>query len=107
MERRRLTAVLLENHPHTVSVPLDNRARLVGRTVVNDDNLAVRVGLRERALDSRRHEQRVVVVVDNHADKGLCHSNCIPFCGGVPSCCVGQARRVGGNESIMYGEAWR
>ncbi len=33
----------------------------------------MRVGLRERALDSRRHEQRVVIVVDNHTNKGLCH----------------------------------
>ena len=59
----------LAHHPHPVRVARDHLGRIVGRAVVDDDDLAARRGLRQRRLDGRRDEATVVVVQDDDRDR--------------------------------------
>jgi hypothetical protein len=67
VERRSLAPVLLENLDDPTGVTVDDGAGLIRRAVVDDDDLAVRVGLAERAVDRLAHIAGVVEVVDDDA----------------------------------------
>ena len=68
VERRGLSAVLLEHRDDPIAVAVDQCARLVGRAVVDDDYLDAVVCLCKRALDRLIEEAAVVVVDDDDAD---------------------------------------
>jgi hypothetical protein len=51
IERRSLTAIGLENRANAVAVAGDNLPRIVGRSVVDDHDLGVGIGLVQGALD--------------------------------------------------------
>ena len=70
VERGALTAVLLEHDLDVVAETLQHSARVVGRPVIHHDDLRLRMGLLQRALDGLRQEPPVVVVVDDDARAG-------------------------------------
>ena len=49
-----MAAVALDYRHDPLAVRFDYFARAVGRTVIDDDHFEVRIGLRERAVDSIR-----------------------------------------------------
>ena len=67
VEGRALAAVLLEDRDDLAAVALDDPARPVSGAVVDDDQLEVVVGLRERAVDRLPDEALHVVGVDDNA----------------------------------------
>src|SRR5205085_3160422 len=67
VEGRALAAVLLEDRRDRAAIALDDPPRAVSGTVVDDDQLDVVVGLRERAVDRLPGEARHVVGVDDDA----------------------------------------
>jgi len=65
--RRRDPTVPLVNVAHRPAITLDDGAGVVGRAVVDDDDLDVGIALRERALDRGADDSRPVVSGDDHA----------------------------------------
>ena len=66
---RRHTAVGLADVSHRPPVALDHSARVVRRSVVDNDDLDVVVALREHALDGRPDDPRAIVRRDYDADE--------------------------------------
>jgi hypothetical protein len=65
--RRRDAAVGLVDVAHRPAIALDDGASVVGRSVVDDDDLDVAIALREHALDRRADDRRAVVRRDDDA----------------------------------------
>jgi hypothetical protein len=59
-----LPAAVLKNPDYLVTIGLDNLSRIVGRSVIDDDNLGIRIGLRQRTFDRVPEESRIVVIDD-------------------------------------------
>jgi len=66
---RRVSAVGFEHADYPIDIPGDNLARVVHRTVIDNDHLNLRIGLRERTVDRRGEKARVVEVIDDNADQ--------------------------------------
>src|ERR1043165_535825 len=61
--------VLLREQRDLLAVLLDDRARAVGRAVVDDEELEVAVGLREDAVDGARNPALAVVHRQDDGDE--------------------------------------
>jgi hypothetical protein len=88
IEGRSLAATLLEDHVDTVGERRQDLTRVVGRAVVDDDHVDVRMGLRAGALERFGEEAPVVVVGDDDVDRQVAGRH------------VSHRRTVGGSQVL-------
>src|SRR5450631_4206561 len=73
IESRRLPSVFLEDRLNSIFVAFDYSPRVIGGTVVNDDDFYRCVRLSQSTLDGIREKASIVVVVYDDAYKGSIH----------------------------------
>src|SRR5262249_41978164 len=79
IERRRLTAVLLQDRDDPLAVGRYDFPRLVRGPVVHHDHFGVGVSLRQGSVDGVSQEPAVVVIVNDDArQRGAGHDRSLP-----------------------------
>src|SRR5215212_66503 len=67
VERRRLAAIIFQHRSNSVLVAVDDVIGVVGGTIIDHDDLDIRIGLVKGAVYGLAQKAAVVVVVDNDA----------------------------------------
>ena len=65
VESGRLTPISLVDRRNAIAVAGDHLARVVGRTIVDDNDLYVRMRLGQCTIDGEAQEAAVIMVVDD------------------------------------------
>src|SRR5262249_47269592 len=73
VERGNVSTLRFSHELDAVGKARQDRERVVGRAVVDNDDLKRAVGLRKRALQGLSHEARIVEVNDDYGYEGSLH----------------------------------
>jgi len=63
-----MASIRLDHRDHALAVGFDHLAGIVGRAIIDDDDLYTCVGLRQRAVDRIRQEPAAIVIGNDDTD---------------------------------------